>query len=64
MARIARMNMIYKGGKSTMGLGQEARRIKARAKATKVEVKAMDSPEAVDAAEMAGKVGRPVLTSG
>ena len=47
-----------------MGLGQEAKRVKAKAKATKVEVEAMDSPEAVDAAEMAGEAGRPVSTSG
>ena len=64
MVRIARMNMIYKDGRSIMGLGQEAKRVKAKAKATKVEVKAMDSPEAADAAETEEEVGRLVSTSG
>ena len=59
-AESARVNVMSRNGRSIKGLGQEAK----KAKAIKVEVKAMDSPEAVDAAEMAGKAGKPASTSG
>ena len=78
-AKSARMNMMSRNGRSLTGLGQEAKGAKAKVKAIKVEIKAKDSPAAVDAApqgapsgipqgppavEMVREAVRPVSTSG